>query len=80
MQVGVEHYRPSTPLTGVFATRSPDRPNPIGLHRVTITKIESQLACTSPCSRRSTAPVEIAARLAPETLSATGIAPRRMER
>jgi tRNA-Thr(GGU) m(6)t(6)A37 methyltransferase TsaA len=21
------------PLTGVFATRSPDRPNPIGLHR-----------------------------------------------
>ncbi|MBW1597030.1 tRNA (N6-threonylcarbamoyladenosine(37)-N6)-methyltransferase TrmO [Streptomyces sp. JJ38] len=24
------------PLTGVFATRSPDRPNPIGLHRVHI--------------------------------------------
>jgi tRNA-Thr(GGU) m(6)t(6)A37 methyltransferase TsaA len=24
------------PLTGVFSTRSPDRPNPIGLHRVTI--------------------------------------------
>ena len=24
------------PLTGVFATRSPDRPNPVGLHRVTI--------------------------------------------
>ncbi|MET8871434.1 tRNA (N6-threonylcarbamoyladenosine(37)-N6)-methyltransferase TrmO [Nocardia sp. NPDC004604] len=24
------------PETGVFATRSPDRPNPIGLHRVTI--------------------------------------------
>ena len=23
----------SRPLTGVFATRSPDRPNPIGLHR-----------------------------------------------
>ena len=22
------------PLTGVFATRSPDRPNPVGLHRV----------------------------------------------
>ena len=41
MQVGAEHHRPSTPLTGVFATRSPDRPNPIGLHRVTITKIES---------------------------------------
>ena len=25
------------PLTGVFSTRSPDRPNPLGLHRVTIT-------------------------------------------
>jgi tRNA-Thr(GGU) m(6)t(6)A37 methyltransferase TsaA len=31
----------ATPLTGVFATRSPDRPNPIGLHRVTVTGIES---------------------------------------
>jgi len=28
------------PLTGVFATRSPDRPNPIGIHRVTVTAIE----------------------------------------
>jgi tRNA-Thr(GGU) m(6)t(6)A37 methyltransferase TsaA len=27
---------PANPETGVFATRSPDRPNPIGLHRVTI--------------------------------------------
>jgi tRNA-Thr(GGU) m(6)t(6)A37 methyltransferase TsaA len=27
------------PLTGVFATRSPDRPNPIGLHRVTLMQI-----------------------------------------
>jgi tRNA-Thr(GGU) m(6)t(6)A37 methyltransferase TsaA len=25
----------SRPLAGVFATRSPDRPNPLGLHRVT---------------------------------------------
>jgi len=24
------------PMTGVFATRSPDRPNPIGLHTVTV--------------------------------------------
>jgi len=30
---------PSRPLTGVFATRSPDRPNPIGLHRVTVHKV-----------------------------------------
>lgn len=28
------------PETGVFSTRSPDRPNPIGLHRVTITSID----------------------------------------
>ena len=28
------------PLTGVFATRSPDRPNPIGLHRVTVVDVE----------------------------------------
>jgi tRNA-Thr(GGU) m(6)t(6)A37 methyltransferase TsaA len=27
------------PLTGVFATRSPDRPNPLGLHRVTVRAI-----------------------------------------
>jgi len=29
----------SLPLTGVFATRSPDRPNPLGLHRVTVLEI-----------------------------------------
>ena len=28
------------PLTGVFATRSPDRPNPIGLHRVTVVRLQ----------------------------------------
>ena len=28
------------PPVGVFSTRSPDRPNPIGLHRVTITSID----------------------------------------
>jgi tRNA-Thr(GGU) m(6)t(6)A37 methyltransferase TsaA len=30
----------SNPLTGVFATRSPDRPNPLGLHPVVIRAIE----------------------------------------
>jgi tRNA-Thr(GGU) m(6)t(6)A37 methyltransferase TsaA len=30
---------PSRALTGVFATRSPDRPNPLGLHRVTVRKV-----------------------------------------
>src|SRR5512141_801336 len=28
------------PLTGVFRTRSPDRPNPIGVHRVTVTTLD----------------------------------------
>jgi len=28
------------PLTGVFSTRSPDRPNPIGLHRVSVRQID----------------------------------------
>jgi tRNA-Thr(GGU) m(6)t(6)A37 methyltransferase TsaA len=31
----------SRPRTGVFATRSPHRPNPIGLHRVRVLAIEA---------------------------------------
>ena len=31
---------PSRAVQGVFATRSPDRPNPIGLHRVVVVSIE----------------------------------------
>ena len=27
------------PLTGVFAARSPDRPNPVGLHRVSVLEV-----------------------------------------
>ena len=30
---------PNRPLTGVFATRSPHRPNPLGLHRVRVLEI-----------------------------------------
>ena len=30
----------SRPLRGVFATRSPERPNPIGLHRVEVLEIQ----------------------------------------
>ncbi|HLF23851.1 MAG TPA: TrmO family methyltransferase, partial [Burkholderiales bacterium] len=30
---------PDRRLTGVFTTRSPDRPNPIGLHRVLVLEI-----------------------------------------
>jgi tRNA-Thr(GGU) m(6)t(6)A37 methyltransferase TsaA len=31
---------PQRPLTGVFATRSPDRPNPIGIHPVTVREVQ----------------------------------------
>jgi tRNA-Thr(GGU) m(6)t(6)A37 methyltransferase TsaA len=30
---------PDVPLAGVFVTRSPRRPNPLGLHRVTVREI-----------------------------------------
>ena len=33
---------PANPEQGVFTTRSPDRPNPIGLHRVEIVSIEGE--------------------------------------
>jgi tRNA-Thr(GGU) m(6)t(6)A37 methyltransferase TsaA len=39
MQVHPGHD-PLKPIRGVFATRSPDRPNPIGLHRVQVLAIE----------------------------------------
>jgi tRNA-Thr(GGU) m(6)t(6)A37 methyltransferase TsaA len=31
---------PANPIQGVFNTRSPDRPNPIGLHRVEVLAID----------------------------------------
>jgi|SRR5215469_2465635 len=33
---------PQRPLTGVFATRSPDRPNPIGIHQVTVREVDGK--------------------------------------
>ena len=38
---------PARPVTGVFSTRSPDRPNPIGLHRVRITEVDGLRARVS---------------------------------
>ena len=32
---------PSAPLLGVFSTRSQDRPNPVGIHRVRIVEVET---------------------------------------
>ena len=33
----------SRPLTGVFSTRSPARPNPLGLHQVRLTAVEGNV-------------------------------------
>ena len=33
---------PANPERGVFSTRSPERPNPIGLHRVRVLEIDHQ--------------------------------------
>lgn len=34
---------PNNPLCGVFETRSSDRPNPVGLHRVEVLEVDLQL-------------------------------------
>lgn len=39
---------PDNPLTGVFATRSPHRPNPIGLHSVKVVEVEPQRLKVAP--------------------------------
>jgi tRNA-Thr(GGU) m(6)t(6)A37 methyltransferase TsaA len=44
-------------LTGVFNTRSPDRPNPIGLHRVTVRTLESTRLLVGPVEALDGTPV-----------------------
>lgn len=48
---------PQRRLTGVFATRSPDRPNPIGLHRVTVRRIEKKRLLIGPMEAIDGTPV-----------------------
>jgi tRNA-Thr(GGU) m(6)t(6)A37 methyltransferase TsaA len=45
------------PLTGVFATRSPDRPNPIGLHRVSVIEVAEQKLRVAPLEAIDGTPV-----------------------
>ena len=47
----------SRPLTGVFATRSSDRPNPIGLHRVTVLGIDGLELAVGPLEAIDGTPV-----------------------
>jgi len=45
------------PLTGVFATRSPDRPNPIGLHRVRVLRVDAGVLEVAPLEAIDGTPV-----------------------
>ena len=48
---------PQRRLTGVFATRSPDRPNPLGLHPVTIKQIAEGRVLVGPMEAIDGTPV-----------------------
>ena len=48
---------PGTPLTGVFGTRSPDRPNPLGLHPVTVRAIDGNRLRVGPIEAIDGTPV-----------------------
>jgi len=48
---------PARPLTGVFSTRSPDRPNPIGLHRVRIVAVDGLRIQVQPLEALDKTPV-----------------------
>lgn len=45
------------PLTGVFATRSPDRPNPLGLHQVKVLEIHGNRIRVGPLEAIDGTPV-----------------------
>lgn len=47
----------TNPLTGVFATRSPDRPNPLGLHCVTVKQVEESRLLVGPIEAIDGTPV-----------------------
>ncbi len=47
----------SRPLAGVFATRSPDRPNPLGLHPVTVRSIDGNRLRVGPLEAIDGTPV-----------------------
>ena len=48
---------PRRPITGVFATRSPDRPNPLGLHTVTVRAIDGNRLLIGPIEAIDGTPV-----------------------
>jgi tRNA-Thr(GGU) m(6)t(6)A37 methyltransferase TsaA len=48
---------PARPPTGVFSTRSPDRPNPIGLHRVRIVATDGLRVLVRPLEALDKTPI-----------------------
>ena len=48
---------PRKPVTGVFGTRSPDRPNPLGLHPVVVQAIEGSRLLVGPIEAIDGTPV-----------------------
>lgn len=48
---------PDRPVTGVFSTRSPDRPNPIGLHEVRVLAVDGGRVRVSGCEAVDGTPV-----------------------
>ncbi len=48
---------PANPMTGVFSTRSPDRPNPIGLHRVRVLAVDGVRVRVGPLEALDGTPV-----------------------
>jgi tRNA-Thr(GGU) m(6)t(6)A37 methyltransferase TsaA len=48
---------PLQPLTGVFATRSPDRPNPLGLHPAVVRAIDRDRLLVGPIEAIDGTPV-----------------------
>ena len=47
----------NAPTLGVFATRSPNRPNPIGIHKVTITSIRNNVIAVDALEALNDTPV-----------------------
>ena len=62
----------TVPLAGVFATRSPDRPNPLGLHRVTVLEIAGKRLKVGPIEAIDGTPVVDIKPVLPQSPDAEG--------
>jgi len=60
----------NAPLAGVFATRSPDRPNPLGLHRVRILEIAGNRLRVGPLEALDGTPIVDMKPVLPESADA----------